>query len=164
MLHGHNSFLTMKKIYPFFILAFLGLVLGNYFFAPKEVYFKHDCALQEKGHCRVENENYQLDFKISPLPINPLEPLHYELELRDKETGKNLAPKAINLRILGHDMLMQEELYFPLTKSTTGPVYEATRVFPTCTEEVMTWRLYLTLAMNNEETLKVAYDLSISKY
>jgi len=157
----------MKKIYPFLILAFLGLVLGNYFFAPKEVYFKHNCALQDKGHCLVENQSYQLDFKISPLPINPLESLHYELEIRDKLTHRALAPKSVNLRILGHDMLMQEELYFPLTKSTSSAKessYEATRVFPTCTEEVMTWRLYLTLDMNSGETLKVAYDLSISKH
>ncbi len=151
----------MKKAYPYLILIFLGLILGNYFFAPKEVYLKNNCKLQDSGHCQVENENYQLDFKISPLPINPLQALSYEMTLRDKRSNQVIEPKAVNLRILGHDMNMPEELYFPLEK--IGQSYSAKRIFPTCTEELMTWRLYLSIDIADTEKIKSAFDLLVAK-
>jgi len=161
----------MKKAYPYFILIFLGLILGNYFFAPKEIYLQHHCSLQKQksGACHVENEKYALDFKISPLPINPLEALEYQMKLWDKKSGKEVFPKNVDLRILGHDMTMPEELFFTLDrqpvslKNQEQYSYMAKRIFPTCTEAVMIWRLYLTLDMDKGQKIKTAFDLAVKR-
>lgn len=163
----------MKKVYPYLILIFLGLILGNYFFAPKEVYLQHHCSLQKSkdGTCHVGNEEYVLDFKISPLPINPLNSLEYQMKLTNKKTEKVIFPKSVDLRILGHDMNMPEELFFPLelqkmssSKNNKDDYsYMAKRIFPTCTESVMVWRLYLTLDMGEGNKIKTAFDLAVKR-
>lgn len=151
----------MKKAYPYLIIIFLGLILGNYFFAPKEIYLKHNCKLQDKGSCSVENDNFRLNFKIAPLPINPLKALGYEMTLWDKKRDQKLQAKSVKLRILGHDMNMPEELYFPLELHDGD--YTAKRIFPTCTEEMMTWRLYLSIDMEDSKKIKTAFDLLVAK-
>ena len=155
----------MKKAYPFFIVIFLGLVLGNYFFAPKEVYLKHNCNLQSKGECALEKDRYKLVFSISPLPINPLHALEYQVSFWDKRSQKVINPESVNLRILGHDMTMQEELFFPLESKGTedSEKYFAKRIFPTCTEELMTWRLFLNAKLKSGETIKTTFDLKVKR-
>ena len=152
----------MKKAYPFFIVIFLGLVLGNYFFAPKEVYLKHECRLQDRGECAIEDEKYKLIFSISPLPINPLHALDYQVSFWDKKLQRSINPHSVHLRILGHDMTMPEELYFPLDPKGADS-YFAKRIFPTCTEELMTWRLFLVAKLESGESIKTTFDLEVKR-
>ncbi len=152
----------MKKFYPLFIVIFLGLIIGNYFFAPKETYLKHDCRLQKSGECVVEDSKYRLSFKIHPLPINPLHDLTYQVSFWDKKKQVSIVPKTVQLRILGHDMTMTEELFFPLEK-TSEDNFMAKRLFPTCTEKVMTWRLFLNAKLEDHTTVKTTFDIEVGR-
>jgi len=152
----------MNKIFPYFIVAFLALVIGNYFFAPKEVYIENPCPLQQMGSCQIQYEGVVLDFGLSPLPINPLSPVEYTLQIRENSALKNQI-KAVDLRLLGHDMTMQEELFFPLEYNPEAYQYQAKRVFPTCTEQLMTWRLYLTIHWHGGKKWKTTFDLSVQR-
>ena len=150
----------MNKLIPYAVIGFLTLVVANYFFTPKERYLNHTCELQKTGHCVVKDKGVELDFTISPLPINPLSALEYTASFKDSK-GEQIPLEKVNLRILGHDMVMQEELYFPLEKKENS--YWAKLIFPTCTEQLMTWRLYLD-AQTKEGPIKATFDIQVSRH
>ena len=154
----------MKRFMPYFILAIVALIIGNYFFAPKEIFFKNQCKLQAKGSCTLDHQDYRLIFTLSPLPISPLEPLHYEAQFIDLQENKKITEATVTLRILGHDMTMPEELLFPLVNGEDSKTsFEATKTFPTCTEKLMIWRLYLTATLPDSTILKTTFDLQVVK-
>lgn len=147
----------MKHLYPLLIVALLALVAGHYFFSPKEVYIIHQCKIQKTGTCIVSQDGVTLELTINPTPIIPTEDLHYLLKTQGVETER------ATIRLLGHDMEMpRDEQVFDLKSLLNPDRLEATRVFPTCTEKVMTWRIYLVLK-GKEKWVRTTFDLEVKK-
>lgn len=147
----------MSKLYPVLITILLGLVLGLYFFGPKEIFLKHQCMIQKTGQCVVEQEGIAVDLTISPNPIIPTEDLTYELKL------KGIKAKKVTVRLLGHDMEMpRDEQVFDLESFLKPDEYKGTRTFPTCTEKVMTWRIYLVI-QGEQSVVRTTFDLEVKR-
>lgn len=147
----------MKKLYPVVLVIIIAGITGHYFFGPKEVFIRHQCLIQKTGECTVEQEGVRLILKISPNPIIPTEDVTYHLNT----TG--VVPEAITLRILGHDMEMpRDEQVFPLKAFLKKNEFQATRVFPTCTEKLMTWRLYLVIK-GKDKWVRTTFDLEVKR-
>jgi hypothetical protein len=150
----------MNKIYPAIISIVLALVIGLYFFGPKETFLKHDCLIQKSGMCRISQDGIQLELTLSPNPIIPTEDLTYNLKV------KGFNAKKVTMRILGHDMDMPEiprdEQVFDLETFLKKDEYKATRTFPTCTEKLMIWRLYLVL-QGEKDIVRTTFDLEVKR-
>lgn len=150
----------MNKVYPAIIAVVLAVVIGLYFFGPKETFLKHSCVIQETGTCIVKKEDLSLQLTISPTPIIPTQDLNYKLKLN------GFKAKKVTLRILGHDMDMpdiaKDEQVFDLKSFLKKDEYEATRTFPVCTESLMIWRLYLVI-QGEKDIIRTTFDLEVSK-
>lgn len=147
----------MKKLYPALIVIIIAAITGFYFFGPKEVFIRHQCMLQKTGTCVVEQDGVVLELTLSPMPIVPTEDLTYVL----KTTGVN--PQNITFRLLGHDMNMaQDEQVFKMESFLKKDEFQATRVFPICTEKVMTWRLYVVIK-GEKKWVRTMFDLEVSR-
>jgi len=145
----------MKKHFASLILFVMVSVGVYYFLGPKDLYVAHDCQIQETGRCTSSLEGVQLNFELLPLPINPTSELTYQLDVDGIEVEK------VTVRLLGHDMRMEEQQIFDLERKA-GNTFAATRVFPLCTEEGMLWRLYLIIEAKNL-TLRTLYDLRVKR-
>jgi len=153
----------MNKFIPVVVTIFLALVIGRFFFGPKEIFIKHNCLLQQKGECTIEKEGVSLNFKVSPLPINPTKDLRYSLKV------KGMEPTGAFVNILGHSMEMlsrtgeqRDQQNFALKKFLKGNEFSATRIFPLCTEKIMIWKLLLQVKGENK-TVKTAFTLEVKK-
>lgn len=150
----------MNKIYPAIITIVLAVVVGLYFFGPKETFLKHDCRIQESGSCSVSQDGISIKLEISPVPIIPTEDLSYTLKV------KGFNAKKVTMRVLGHDMDMptipKDEQVFNLETFLKKDEYKATRTFPTCTEKLMIWRLYLVL-QGDKDIVRTTFDLEVKR-
>ena len=128
-----------------------------YFLGPKDLFIRHDCELQKKGSCKATLEGVTINFTLSPLPIIPTQETTYKLEI------SGLRAQKVTVRLLGHDMKMEEEQVFDLLASSEDSnLYKARRIFPVCTEEIMLWRLYLIIEAK-DLTLRTLYDLRVKR-
>lgn len=145
----------MKKLFPLFIIFCLVAITTFYFLGPKDLYVRHDCNLQKDGMCKSSIDDIELNFKIQPLPLRPTQEVTYQLEV------VGTAAQKATVRLLGHDMRMEEEQVFDLEKGLNNS-FKATRLFPLCTEEIMIWRLYLIIEAEGI-TLRTLYDLRVKR-
>lgn len=151
----------MSKIYPVIIIVLLALVTGHYLFGPKEVYLRHNCDIQKTGTCTVSQDEITLKVTINPNPIIPTEDVTYTLTATEK--GAEIPVENVTLRILGHDMEMpRDEQVFPLESFLKKSEFKATRTFPTCTEKLMTWRLYFVIKAKNR-WIRTNFDLLVKR-
>lgn len=151
----------MSKIYPVIIVTLLALVTGHYLFGPKEIFMRHDCDIQKTGSCSVTQDGITLNVAINPNPIIPTEDVTYTLNIH--ENGTEIAIENVTLRILGHDMEMpRDEQVFPLESFLKKSEFKATRAFPTCTEKLMTWRLYFVIKAKNR-WIRSNFDLLVKR-
>ncbi|MCR9203948.1 MAG: hypothetical protein NXH75_05195 [Halobacteriovoraceae bacterium] len=150
----------MNKIYPAIITIVLAVVVGLYFFGPKETFLKHNCLLQKTGSCLIKQDGISLNLSLSPIPIIPSKDLTYQLKVKGFDALK------VTMRVLGHDMDMpsipKDEQVFDLETFLKKDVYKATRTFPTCTENLMIWRLYLVL-QGEKDIVRTTFDLEVKK-
>jgi hypothetical protein len=147
----------MKNTYPLLIVILLALVAGHYFFSPKEIYIVHDCDIQKSGYCILTKDDVELELSLNPTPIIPTEDVSYTLKTR------GLKVEEATIRLLGHDMEMpRDEQVFSLSSLTNPHLHEATRAFPTCTEKLMTWRIYLVLK-GQKKWVRTTFDLEVKR-
>jgi hypothetical protein len=147
----------MSKLYPIVVVTLLALVTGHYLFGPKEIYLKHNCDIQKEGSCTIKQDDLSFTFSLNPNPIIPTEDVSYTL------VAKGLDIEKVTLRILGHDMEMpRDEQVFPLDSFLNKEEYKATRTFPTCTEKLMTWRLYFVIKAKNI-WVRTSFDLEVKR-
>jgi hypothetical protein len=147
----------MVKVYPIVIVLLLAGVTAHYFFGPKEVFIRHNCLIQKTGNCTIEQSGVALSLTLNPNPIIPTEDVTYEL----KTSGVDV--ESVTLRVLGHDMEMpRDEQVFPLKSFLKDNEFQATRTFPTCTEKLMTWRLYLVIKGKNK-WVRTTFDLEVAR-
>lgn len=147
----------MNKLYPALIVIMLAGVTGHYFFGPKEVFIRHNCLIQTTGTCTVSQDGIELTLKINPNPIIPTEDVTYELQV------VGFKPELVTMRILGHDMEMpRDEQVFTMESFLKTQEFKATRVFPICTEKIMTWRLYLVLK-GEGHWVRTNFDLEVKR-
>lgn len=133
--------------------------MGHYLFGPKEIYLRHSCDLQKTGSCTISNEGVTLEVTINPNPIIPTEDVTYTL----KVNGEELSVDEVTLRVFGHDMEMaRDEQVFPLESFMKKDTFQATRVFPTCTEKLMTWRLYFVIKAQ-DKWIRTNFDLLVRR-
>ena len=144
---------SVKKLLPLIVIFTIVAVGTFYFFGPKDQYMAHDCSLQEMGSCQLTHNDIKVNFIIGPLPINPLSELNYQLAVEGIEVER------ASVRLIGHDMRMEEEQTFNLEPFSPGQ-FKATRLFPLCTEKLMVWRLYL-IIKSRGLTLRTLYDLRV---
>ncbi len=150
----HNR--AMKKALPSCILFILIAIGTFYFFGPKDLFIKHQCDLQATGSCHSSIEGIDLDFKVLPLPLRATNEVTYQLKVDGVKVTK------ATIRLLGHDMRMQEEeQVFDLRRNNEGHL-SASRIFPLCTEEVMIWRLYLIIEAE-DITLRTLFNLRVER-
>ncbi len=147
----------MKHLYPLLIVALIALTAGHYIFSPKELYIVHQCSLQVNGRCVVSDKGVTLDLRLSPFPIIPTEDVQYLLRT------EGITVEKATIRLLGHDMNMpRDEQVFDLNSLLDPNRLEATRVFPICTEKVMTWRVYVVLK-GKEKWVRTTFDLKVKR-
>lgn len=150
----------MNKVYPTVIAIVLAIVLGLYFFGPQETFISHTCNIQENGTCTVAKDGIELTLKISPIPIIPTEDLTYHLKV------KGIQPSRVTMRVLGHDMEMPttpiDEQVFDMETFLKKEEYQSVRTFPTCTEKIMIWRLYLVIQAEGK-IVRTTFDLEVKR-